>query len=68
MPKQYVSSNARCPFYRGEEKRAIFCDGIAPGNTLRLDFAADAWTHKIKFCRGDWQNCPVARMLWEQSG
>lgn len=65
MPKQYVSSNAQCPFYRGEEKNTIYCDGIAQGNTLRLEFASDAWMHKAAFCRRSWQSCPVARMLWE---
>lgn len=65
MPKQYVSSNALCPFYRGEETKTIYCDGIAQGSTIRLAFGADARDYKAAHCRKDWMECPVARMLWE---
>lgn len=66
MPqKRYVSPMAQCPFYRGEEAQLIYCDGVAPGNTIRLAFGRNARDYKLAFCRDDWRECPVARMLWE---
>ena len=65
MPRRYVSSMALCPFYRGEETMMIYCDGVAPGATIRLAFGNDAKDYKAAFCRENWRECPVAKMLWE---
>lgn len=65
MPKYYVSSKAKCPFYRGEEPQVILCDGIAPNVTIRLAFGESARDYKKAFCRSGWSECPVAKMLWD---
>ena len=63
----YQSSEAQCPFYRGEGQIDIYCEW-PQGTVLRASFRnkAEASTHRTKFCRSDWPKCPLARMLWEQ--
>ena len=65
MPRKYESTEAVCPFYIGEDKRSIYCEGIAPGMTLALAFGKDAADYKFAFCRGSWEECRVASMLLE---
>lgn len=65
MSKHYVSSEAQCPFYRGEEAKIIFCDGVEPGMTIRLAFGKEAADYKKCYCRKDWHLCKVAKMLWD---
>ncbi len=67
MPHNYVSPHALCPFYCEEQPRVIFCEGPLPRSSLRLAFRGSAGPHKEAFCRGKWQSCPIARMLWDQA-
>lgn len=65
MPRHYHSSAAKCPYYRGEEPTLIFCAGPCGSDTVRMSFraGAPARIHKAKFCRGEWQGCPIAKMI-----
>ena len=65
MARHYESTEARCPFYRGEETMTIYCEGIQDGGTVQLAFGRDAKDYKAAFCRRDWQSCKVAKMLWD---
>lgn len=66
MARHYESTQAVCPFYRGEDKTTIYCEGIEPGVTIALAFGKDAKDYKQVFCRCDWEQCKVAKMLKEQ--
>lgn len=68
MPHNYVSSMALCPFYCEEQPRVIFCEGPFPGSSLRLGYRGSAAAHKEQYCRGRWEDCPLAKMLWDQAG
>lgn len=67
MARNYVSSMAVCPFYREEQPRVIFCEGPFPGTNLRLGYRGSAAAHKESYCRGRWEDCPIAKMLWAQA-
>ena len=67
MGRHYTSAEALCPFYRYEEPRAIYCEGLTDGSTIKLYYEKDVPTlkkYKAKHCRKDWQTCPIAAMLW----
>lgn len=64
MAHYYVSPHALCPFYSQEQPRALFCEGPFPGSVLRLGFRGSAKRHKQLYCCADWEQCPLARMLW----
>lgn len=66
MARHYESTEARCPFYRGEDTMTIWCEGIRDGCTLQLAFGRDASDYRKAFCRSEWQECRVAQMLWNK--
>ena len=68
MAHNYVSPHALCPFYSQEQPRALFCEGPFPGSSLRLGFRGSARNHKQRYCCADWEDCPLARMLWAGYG
>ncbi len=65
MPRHYESSAAVCPFYHGEETTDLFCDGFSPGMSINLSFTSENAAKKIKlrYCRSNWTQCPLAKML-----
>lgn len=63
-----VSAKARCPYYRSEQRAGevkLRCDGALPGTWLHLCFDSrqDMLCWRDRCCKGDWERCPVARML-----
>lgn len=76
MPKRYHSTAAVCPYYRGEDCSAsgggasLFCAGPGDAETIRLFFRSKDLmkAHADPFCRGDWQECPIAQMLQYDEG
>lgn len=60
----YQSSEAKCPFYRGEKVREIFCDGIGDATTTVFTFPSGAAVHITECCRKSWTRCAFARLLW----
>ena len=65
MPWRYESSEALCPYYRMEDSRSIWCEGIDPGGSLQVTSASgkQAAIRKARFCRADWQKCYIAQAL-----
>ena len=65
MGKAYVSPNAVCPYYKCEAPIGITCDAPCGADFIRINFRdkATAWRFKLKYCRRDWQRCPLADML-----
>lgn len=55
----------KCPYYKGEEKQMIFCEGVQDGSKLHLAFdtAPNLREYKKHFCKGCYNNCLVAGML-----
>ena len=56
-----------CPFYKGEEKRAIRCEGVLRGSTLVLYLKSEkrtraymaSYCHDLDGCKC----CPIHRMM-----
>lgn len=65
MPRHYESSAAQCPFYKGEATTLQFCEGFETVASVRLSFRNEkgAMQIKNKYCRAQWQECPLAQAL-----
>lgn len=63
----------KCPYYKGEEKQMIFCEGVQEGAAIHLAFDT---SHNIKeyknhLCKGRYNQCLIAGMLnrkWDYDG
>lgn len=55
---------ARCPFYQTSWKKNIFCEGAFGGSTIHVRFNHPEDGYTGKYCCNNWNNCPIARMLW----
>ncbi len=67
MPKHTISNNAKCPYYRCEDRHEIFCDGLSAGMGTHVAFSSPAerkqWTNdRCKSMQG-YHSCPVKQML-----
>ena len=68
MSRYDISKNARCPYYRSEDKKQSYrirCSGIADGSWIHLVFADRSlmlnW--RDKHCKCGWEHCPIAKMI-----
>ena len=54
-----------CPYYKGEEKQKIFCEGVLEGSAIHLAFDTNPnlKDHKNRFCKKCWEQCLLADML-----
>lgn len=55
----------QCPYYRRDGKQSVHCEGVEHGCGLRLGFGqkGNLYAYKDRFCRSQWQDCMVAKML-----
>lgn len=55
----------RCPYYKGEEKQMIFCEGVQEGSALHLAFDTNPnlRDYKNHYCKGCYNKCHIAGML-----
>ena len=70
MPYRYESSAARCPFYRMEDPKSIYCEGLRPGWGIiytKDGHEGTAKAYKKKFCYKAWDECSIAKMLIQES-
>ena len=70
MGKYRYSLKVKCLYYDGERNQEIFCKGLTPSSRIHQGFAHPGLMdqHKACFCEHpDWAQCPIARMLAEQS-
>lgn len=61
MSKYWLTSKARCPFYKDENAALVRCDGWVPEAVTHLAFATRdaAKAYKQEFCRGDYEHCAI---------
>lgn len=64
MSKHFVSFEAQCPFYKEEDKNIIYCEGVTDNSRIHNAFTCDAEQYKKKYCRKEWEACPISKMLW----
>lgn len=70
MARHYQSKNARCPFYRMEERaeKRIYCEGVVPTSTTQLVFRGEEkmLEYRRRYCEGCYQDCMIAKMLFRK--
>ena len=52
----------KCPYYKGEDKQVLFCEGVQEGTKLHLAFdtVPNIKEYKKQFCKGCYNRCIVA--------
>lgn len=71
MPtKQYVSTEAKCPYYHKERSLAIYCDGVdgTASTVIKFDMEAQKKYFCRHYCRSanGWRSCKIAGILMEE--
>ena len=63
--KRRLDAFVKCPYYKGEEKQMIFCEGVQEGSALHLAFntSTNLKDYKNRFCKECYNQCLVAGML-----
>ncbi len=66
--KKYISTRAKCPYYKHESRQVIDCTGVTDGTVLHLAFAdaTKSFNYKKTKCKQDYKDCPIYKMLKEQ--
>lgn len=66
MAKYSVSKKAVCPYYKGNGRQEIFCEGLIQDSNIHQGFANPGMleAHKLKHCESsNWDDCKIAQML-----
>lgn len=63
--KRFHDVMAMCPYYNGEEKHKIFCEGVQEGSAIHMAFDTpqNRRDYKKCFCNKLYNSCLVADML-----
>lgn len=62
----YSSADVRCPFWKGETNRAICCEGLRKGETIRrlLPDKAAKRRELRKYCCKDYELCGIFQLVY----
>lgn len=66
MAKYSISKKAVCPYYKGDGKQEIFCEGLIRDSNIHQGFANPAMleAHKLQYCESsNYPECRIAQML-----
>lgn len=65
MAEQRKSRDVLCPFYKGADNRAVFCEPPFEADSFRTRFRgkADLDRHMKQFCMDRYQYCEICIML-----
>lgn len=68
MPSDYGGQNAKCPFYKSNNKYIISCEGLTDYSNITLNyrFFTDKKIQFDSFCCKNYQNCEIYRMLMKE--
>ena len=63
--KRFHDVLAKCPYYNGEEKQKIVCEGVQEGSAIHMAFDTpqNRRDYKKCFCNRGYNSCLVADML-----
>lgn len=66
--KRYVDAGAKCPYYCSEGTGKIYCEGFLREQWVHLAWMSDTErkAFKKKFCKGQWESCPIAKLEREK--
>lgn len=69
MPKKkkYISTNAKCPYYKCQERQKIYCVGVQPDSAIVLTFSypGDRVSYQDEYCMCAPQECKLYHVLEE---
>lgn len=68
--KRFHDVLAKCPYYNGEEKHKIFCEGVQEGSSIHVAFDTpqNRRDYKKAFCNKCYNQCLVAEALNKKWG
>lgn len=68
--KHRVDAIVKCPYYKGEERQMIFCEGVEDGTALHLAFGGpnSLTAYKSRFCKSCYGSCRLVGMLDQKYG
>ena len=68
MGRHHISSQAECPFYKGEDEKVIYCEGPTKGSTIQVAFPGSTDAYKRSYCYNApcWEKCLIAKALCEK--
>ena len=54
----------KCPYYKGEEKQKLFCEGVQEGVCIHMAFdtTPNLKDYKNAYCKGCYNECLLAEM------
>lgn len=60
------SVHAACPFWRGETDRAICCEGVREGETIRRMLPDKEAKHRemLEYCCKDYKLCKIFQLVY----
>ena len=64
MAKHRQDVLVKCPYYTGEERQKIFCEGVQEGTVIHLAFdtSSNLKDYKDMRCKRCYNKCPIADM------
>lgn len=66
MGRHYNDTNIQCPFYKQEDEKMIYCEGVTDETAIHLAFTGSIKKYKEHYCSRRWENCLIAKMLWSK--
>lgn len=69
MANKTVDVMAVCPFYEGEGKKTITCEGAIGVRCLNtFETVSDKIKHELAYCCRNYKNCALAKTLLDKYG
>lgn len=65
MATTYKDADIQCPFYKGQGKQSISCEGIVDDSLIKqwFKFPKSKSLHMKVFCQEKYKNCEIYEML-----
>lgn len=62
------SPDAKCPFYRKEDRYKVFCEGVDGTSSINLNFphTKEFEAYKEEHCYNNYCNCLIYNMLYDK--
>lgn len=69
MANKTIDAMAVCPFYEGEGKKTITCEGAIGVRCMStFDMVSDKVKHEAAYCCQNWRCCALAKTLLDKHG
>ena len=62
----WAAVHVKCPFWKGETRRAIVCEGMVSGETIRRIMSGEDEKKRMmrKLCCKDYEQCKLFQLLY----